>query len=297
LITFRWPTPITDSDDDLKSDITDLTNFHMKNDRTSKINSCRLAGNIQLEYLNNKSPNKTKYHNCSTNKSENDEKDVSKSFIPNSENNTENSTKNNVTRTRNVNSSYNLKLTDYIHEDKLTIIINNLHDKNCPLTYMEKIAEMFDCLNYVASFGTLSEHNDSKEVANRSSDTSKSKPISLQETIVYNNNCVNSNNSVENRTTNTNTQIASKSTKPDIHLDKDIVTSNENSNHGLEKSRRIPRRWRKEFIRPPENENVHSTQKSSSLALLNEKSVNNIFFINDYNFRLLTKVFFDFEKY
>ena len=85
------------------------------------------------------------------------------------------------------------KLKDYIQEDKLNIIINNLMDKNCPRTYIDKIVEMFDCLNYVTSYGSSSKCNNNSTIF-ESRITFKSESIPIQQNIMHDNNLENINN-------------------------------------------------------------------------------------------------------
>lgn len=74
------------------------------------------------------------------------------------------------------------KLKDVICEDKLNIIINNLMDKNCSPDYIQKIIEMFDCLDYVVSYRTKSECNDS-DVSFINSASFKSETIPQQSLV------------------------------------------------------------------------------------------------------------------
>nr|XP_012219744.1 PREDICTED: uncharacterized protein LOC105670672 isoform X1 [Linepithema humile] len=220
-IKFRWPTPITDSDDDLKSEMTDLTYACVSNGRTVfKMKSYRSTEHNQSEYLSNKSPKEKKiHHNRSANNSQRCKTNTSfaKPFIPNSEDNTAP-----IAQTRNVNlahdedneqrfksnanTSYSFremaKLIDpdeYIQEDKLNVIINNLVDKNCPETYIDNVVQVLDRLNYIVSYTLPSERSyDSIVVTNQ--DTSKSAPIPQQQITMHNNKRVDTNNT-QNRAT------------------------------------------------------------------------------------------------
>ncbi|XP_072764348.1 uncharacterized protein [Anoplolepis gracilipes] len=175
-VTFRWPTPITDSDDDLKSEMTEMTDMHMRN------NNSFTETHESIEYSmpenpNNKSPKeKEKYYNCSTHNFQSYKENASPvkpwRYVSNSENNIIPIARaNNIKLSRdednerntklNVNPLYNSKrmseLKDIIHEDKLNIIINNLADKNCSPEYINKIVKMFDWLDYAVSYKTKSE--------------------------------------------------------------------------------------------------------------------------------------------
>ncbi|XP_029167957.1 uncharacterized protein LOC114938259 [Nylanderia fulva] len=179
-VTFRWPTPITDSDDDLKSEVTELAHIHTRNrnNNTILMKTYESIGHTKSEIPSDKSPKiKEKYHNSSSHSFQNYENtSFVKPLISNFERDTTP-----VIQTRNTklacdeynkqnteldtNSVYNSKginkLKDVICEDKLNIIVNNLMDKNCSPDYIKKIIEMFDCLDYVVSYRTTSECNDS----------------------------------------------------------------------------------------------------------------------------------------
>ncbi|XP_067216656.1 uncharacterized protein [Linepithema humile] len=210
-ITFHWPTSITDSDDDLKSEMTDLTYTCAKNDGVaSRTKSYRLAECIQSEYSSNKFPKKKEKYNCLKYSSQSYKKNTLfiKSFIPESENEApvaqtslaynEDSEQN---FKPNVNTSHSsrktTRLKDYIQEDKLNIIINNLIDKNCSQAYIDKIVEMFDCLNYIASYESP-ECSYSPMVLARQH-ASKSEQTPPQQTAMLDSNCVDT-NKIENRT-------------------------------------------------------------------------------------------------
>jgi len=92
------------------------------------------------------------------------------------------------------------KLKDIVQEDKLNIIINNLADRNCSPEYIDKIIQMLDCLDYIASYKTGSECNN--DSANH--ETSKSETIPLQPSLLCNDNLANT-NKLENKLTELNT--------------------------------------------------------------------------------------------
>ncbi|XP_011167632.1 uncharacterized protein LOC105201345 isoform X1 [Solenopsis invicta] len=218
-VVFRWPTRITDSDDDLKTELTDLTYTCSRNKKAiSAAKSCNLNEHPKtedLKYKFNTFEKKEKFHNRLTDNSQNYEKNISsvKSFISNSQRdiipvvqtghvkslcNDENKqdVKSNINLS---NSSKKIKntLKDILQEDKLNIIINNLTDKNCPPKYIEKIIEMFDCLNYVVSYKTESECNNDS-VSFISHETSKPETISMQQNLVCSNSRTNI-NKLENK--------------------------------------------------------------------------------------------------
>ncbi|KYQ58694.1 hypothetical protein ALC60_02342, partial [Trachymyrmex zeteki] len=213
-VTFRWPTPITDSDDDLKSELTDMTYAHVKNKKTiSAIKSCDLNKSNKTENINNISKEK-EICNYSTH-SIPSEKNISfiKPFISNSEKDIS------VVQTKNIkslcdeaskqnfksdiNSSGSCrkvnKLKDILQEDKLNIIINNLADKNCPPKYINKIIEMLDCLDYAMSYRTESECNNDSMISTNH-ETYQSQTMSLQKSLVCDDNSVNT-NKLQNKST------------------------------------------------------------------------------------------------
>lgn len=173
-VTFRWPTPITDSDDDLKSELTELTFICTKNKKDIFKESCE-----SFEYSSNKfeNPNdqvksskKKRKYNCSTHSFQSCKENTSlvkpliskKDIIPivqtrniKSACNTDNE-QNTELDVNPVYSSRGMKKKDIIY-DKLKIIIDNLADRNCSPKYIDKVIEMFNCLDYTVSYRAKSE--------------------------------------------------------------------------------------------------------------------------------------------
>jgi len=194
--------------------MTDLTYSCVRNKKTiSATGSCNL-NYTKTENLNNTSEEKEKY-NYSTHNSQNYAKNTFiKPLISNSkediipvvqtknikalcDEDNKQSVKSDIIPPcsfRKVN-----KLKDIVQEDKLNIIINNLADRNCSPKYIDKIIQMLDCLDYIASYKTGSECNDS---ANH--ETSKSETIPLQSSLLCNDNLANT-NKLENKLTELNT--------------------------------------------------------------------------------------------
>ncbi|XP_071654087.1 uncharacterized protein [Temnothorax longispinosus] len=211
-VMFRWPTPVTDSDDDLKSELTDLTYTCARNDKAiSATGSCNLNEYPKTKNLNNE--NQEKCQNYSTHSSRNHEKNTSfvKPFISNSEKEDvipvmqiknikplydEDDKQNVKTDINQPSSSRKIKLKDILQEDKLNIIINNLADRNCSPKYIDKIIEMFDCLDYVVSYKTGSECNNDSLV---SASHETCNPETVQ-SLVYEDSHANS-NKLENKQT------------------------------------------------------------------------------------------------
>lgn len=187
---FRWPTPITDSDDDLRSELTDLTYACVKNnDSASAKESCNLQC-TKFKNLNNVSEKKEKYKStCNLQIHEKNTSfvksisDLEKDVIPvvQTKNPLRDEDKQNVNPVINPPSGTKKvsKLNDILQEDKLNIIINNLVDKNCSQKYIDKIIEMFDCLDYVVSYRSGSECNNSMVTANYKT-SNNSAAVSLQ---------------------------------------------------------------------------------------------------------------------
>ncbi|XP_072752092.1 uncharacterized protein [Anoplolepis gracilipes] len=222
-VTFRWPTPITDSDDDLKSELTELTYIRMTNNKTIPMETHKSIECIKSKSSSNKSSkNEEKYQNCSTHSIQRCKENASsvkplfsnleKDIIP-------------IAQTRNVklahdennkqdieNSVFSSgrmnKLKDIIHEDKLHIIINNLADRNCSPKYIDKIIEMFECLDYVMSYRAKSECNDDSAVFVNCGTSSKLDAYPLQSSLSRDDNCMTT-NKLENDVT--------KQWKTDVH--------------------------------------------------------------------------------
>ncbi|XP_070159261.1 uncharacterized protein PF3D7_1120600 [Polyergus mexicanus] len=197
-VTFRWPTPITDSDDDLKSELTELTCIRTTNNKTIPMEI-----NESIEYIKSESPsdkfskNGKGYHNCPTHSfhryeentsfikplTSNFEKDIisiaqTKNIMSLHNEDNEQNIKSNVNP---VASSKGMnKLKDIIHEDKLHIIINNLADRNCSPKYIDKIIEMFECLDYIVSYRAKSECTDDSAVFVNYGTSSKPETIPLR---------------------------------------------------------------------------------------------------------------------
>ncbi|KYN10841.1 hypothetical protein ALC57_17041 [Trachymyrmex cornetzi] len=207
-VTFRWPTPITDSDDDLKSELTDMTYAHVKNKNTiSATKSSNLNKSNKIENMNGTSKEK-EICNYSTHSIPTCEKNsFIKPFIYNSEKDIIPVVQTKNTKSlcdeaskQNFNSNINPpcssrkvnKLDNILRQDKLNIIINNLVDKNCSQEYIDKIFEMFVCLDYAVSYRTESECNNDSMISTNH-ETYKSEIMSLQKSLVCDGNPVNTN--------------------------------------------------------------------------------------------------------
>nr|XP_031835735.1 uncharacterized protein LOC116428342 isoform X2 [Nomia melanderi] len=149
--TFRWPTPLADSDDDLRSEVTDITytgSMHM-----SHVDSV-LETNKSNEYF--KSPtrrmNNSFTQTCMSDVIENNQQNY---FDEEHQKQLTNAV---------AKCSYNDNKTNKL-KDKLNIIVNNLTDRNCPQEFVTKIVEIFDCLSYVVSYGSVKENESNMETS------------------------------------------------------------------------------------------------------------------------------------
>ncbi|KAK2581676.1 hypothetical protein KPH14_002170 [Odynerus spinipes] len=170
--SFHWPTKITDSDDDINSEVTDLTilctqedkNQHCKSNAISKVQIPNVpSGQISSSGLGS---NHWKRHTLEAKADNASNFDI---HVPDLRNLPISSTtkkaddrniwnKENQCQAENVNvhkSSVLRKentMKDIIQEDKINIIVSNLLHKDCPKEYILKIIQMFDCLHDVFSY-------------------------------------------------------------------------------------------------------------------------------------------------
>ncbi|XP_023288026.1 uncharacterized protein LOC105694348 [Orussus abietinus] len=199
---FRWPTRVTDSDDDLRSDITELTCTSIRKTivtnqkipapiqkQRQNISNPRHSYNEKQELSiaeshcsccsnNNLKPAEDKNSLRSSNKDT--EEKTSKVLASNYDKNLEthhtsiDKENQNTGPSNDSNSSplpsSSIKLTDIIYQDKLSIIIENLADKNCSREYIDKLFQMLDCMNYVVSYKSMPEQKNAsnKEPSHRS---------------------------------------------------------------------------------------------------------------------------------
>lgn len=177
-MTFRWPTRITDSDDDLMSEITEFA--YVKNsNKSNEYNNCSSSGyhsKIQTDSQQVTEKSNEEHPENDSPKTEAAVNKKSDECLHSSEPKdastcgTENSTKDNSVAA-NVSSSQsgsNLKNTNYlseiIQEDKLRIILSNLGDKNCPPQYLDKFVEVIDFLRDILSFTPSNNHETEDKV-------------------------------------------------------------------------------------------------------------------------------------
>lgn len=164
--TFRWPTPVSDTDDDITSEITDITDYQtavINIDNNKKYNDydknltaesiTETSKSIkQTSNLQDKSINQSKCCcSCST-KSVSAHESSSPMKIKKIDNN--NTIDNFMETLKDVNQKNSPKkncLTDIIREDGLTKILENLSRENYSIEYIDKIIQMFDALKFFVS--------------------------------------------------------------------------------------------------------------------------------------------------
>ncbi|XP_076647973.1 uncharacterized protein LOC143356296 isoform X2 [Halictus rubicundus] len=160
-LTFRWPTPIADSDDDLRSEVTDLTIASAESMNISLANS--------LTYVQTNT-NKENLSMRSLNVSEDNQQNRNKELIPYGDNKTQ-------------------KV-----KDKLHFIVNSIADKNCSQEYLSKVIGIFDCLNYVLTHGSSRENESNTEITTLEEDKSV---VQEQRKHVINDKSTSSNNGID----------------------------------------------------------------------------------------------------
>jgi hypothetical protein len=191
-VTFRWPTKITDSDDDLNSEITDYTymqlidqsqqkQFHknaFKDDIPLKNQTKIIPENHEKFEHTKKKNNDIPYMEQKTNSKNVDSgnfSDIKEICSTNNVSVTKNNTKCNHCTTSD-SSNLNLINTsfvyDIIREDKLRIILSNLKDTNCPLHYLDKFIDCMDFLRYILSYKPSNHYDTDKNVHNLSAPNS-----------------------------------------------------------------------------------------------------------------------------
>ena len=170
--TYRWPMDVSLSDDDLNSEITDITHIHKSNEKkyqeSSSIDksipqrSSGYSSEIQQEKNSKSSENfsrdvtlKSHSHFPTSNKTI-----EVLSFCNKKENRSRNENRSqdenrSVDETRSGNLytalNYAQTLRDFIFEDKLKIIHQNLLNENCPREYTRYVKETIENLNYLTS--------------------------------------------------------------------------------------------------------------------------------------------------
>lgn len=152
-LSFHWPTKITDSDDDLNSEVTNLTIQSIKGDNNKLQKSSRNICNNNSDYTSRtKTGNNVPDHVPSSKNVQipNTTRVIHDNQILSKENQQQNKNVKNVNQAQCVQKKHTLK--DIIQEDKINIIINNLLHKDCPKEYIVKIVQMFNCLEDVLSY-------------------------------------------------------------------------------------------------------------------------------------------------
>ncbi|KAK1124635.1 hypothetical protein K0M31_006008 [Melipona bicolor] len=168
--TFRWPTPVADSDDDFTSVITEYvtctdsrnpkdkeSNLKFHKESYAAVDSDCAYNNLQIR--KNQSPSSYRYQTSDSFTQTNlSIGNISRTKTNiHSSGNQYNNDKENYEQQGDVNLNYSYTETvSNSLKDKLNAIVNNL-DKNCPQEYISKIIEIFDCLKYVVSYRAIKE--------------------------------------------------------------------------------------------------------------------------------------------
>lgn len=182
-VTFRWPTSITDSDDDLRSEITDMTLAYSKSptDKPQISNSCKELRSssfdhectynvLQARYqerlgLNNYKKNNFFPQTCAIDAIDNS---FHSGTNVETSRNQYSDDKKNYGGQGTVETNYSQKTNDKSRlKDKLNVIMNNLAHKSYPQECITKIIEIFDCLNYVVSQGSIKETDESNNESSK----------------------------------------------------------------------------------------------------------------------------------
>ncbi|XP_014232644.1 uncharacterized protein LOC106656287 isoform X1 [Trichogramma pretiosum] len=165
LKTFRWPTPITDDDDDLRSDISEFVyrqkninneiQIH-KNDQSNELEKKPLVKENLSQDQNVNSSTPKNGNQVTKNENPKHTKAKDSHICPHEINNDQHQSMESHS-TSGHNFSSNLTnpgyLREIIKEDKLKIILGNLGNENCPPNYLDKFIELIDNLRYLLSYG------------------------------------------------------------------------------------------------------------------------------------------------
>ncbi|XP_076290730.1 uncharacterized protein LOC143214059 isoform X2 [Lasioglossum baleicum] len=193
--TFRWPTPLADSDDGLLTEATDFTFASIESTNTSTTNSF-----ADLQMHRNKENLNVPSLNINKNNQQNTDKEQSKESA-----------------TAVAEYSYQDNKINKL-KDTFDIIVNNIADKSYPQEFVSKIVEMFDSLNYFVSYGSSKENESNIESSTLEHDKSVSQE---QRKDVRNDKSTPSNNGIDFN--------KSKCKNTDIHPGKSTASNSLNS--------------------------------------------------------------------
>ncbi|KOC61851.1 hypothetical protein WH47_06274 [Habropoda laboriosa] len=175
---FRWPTPITDSDDDIKSEVTDIT-FACSNSSEDKILNSksfkesrvpRVSAVTNSSYNNLETKNKQSLRSNSSKKCDSSTQTYVSDITENSfhpvniqtSKKQYNKNKENCIHQENRNSNSScIRNEKKKLEDKLNVIINKLTNKSYSqecMKCMSNVIEILDCLNYAISYDSSKEN-------------------------------------------------------------------------------------------------------------------------------------------
>lgn len=179
-LTFRWPTPIADSDDDLKSEVTDITyaSFSSPEDKTLNFKASKGMPASRLPFNSDCIFNVSQSNNDKENRSPHSDR-ISNVFAQTLMSNASSNSCDNVAIQTPTKQGHcekeNYKQQESIAsscsylgnktnklKDKLNGIVDGL-DKNCSQELISKVIEIFDCLNYVMSHGPIKDYESNTE--------------------------------------------------------------------------------------------------------------------------------------
>nr|XP_012146063.1 PREDICTED: uncharacterized protein LOC100879988 isoform X2 [Megachile rotundata] len=196
-LSFRWPTAIADSDDDLKSEVTDVTYLHSENFKHDLSDSRSLKKSFDSECSINCSQNDNNktftLHNCER---RNSYAQTSISISENSLYNTNIQIPSKKYNMCNAECDKTLEDLSFDYTDtknkvalkgKLNTLLNNLLDKNCPKKCISEIIKIVECLNNVVSIESnesttedlKQENQKNKQDIETSSDSEKLESVSM----------------------------------------------------------------------------------------------------------------------
>ena len=215
-MSFRWPTAVTDSDDDIKSEITEIS-FHPNFDKCKKTTSPkkrnRSIKKSSLDASTTNDENRFDSNHCNCSKVHNASFSLEKSYKL-SENLSRSHSRNSrddLEQTEEVMQNDSKKLhdknnsrwnttqkiastfKDILQEDKVKIIIDNLTNKNCSIEYIKKIVEMIDCTKFVMSYQLTGSDTESHASISRDKETYRT-PVEVTRAADNHQDIVNSSN-------------------------------------------------------------------------------------------------------
>ncbi|XP_017762254.1 PREDICTED: uncharacterized protein LOC108552299, partial [Eufriesea mexicana] len=294
---FRWPTPITDSDDDIKSEATDFT-FVSSESHKNKISNFKsveepytLEAPVNFKCTNNivqmQNEHNLHVHNGKCNSfiqtcisDEIEKSSCSKANIQSLTNEQYDNDKENYKQQENVNlNCCCVKNKPSKLKDKLNVIINNLTDKNYSQEDISKIIEVVDCLNYVVSHISIKEDEsnveDSKLMENRHLEEKRSNKVNdkSQENVQFES--VPLQSSVDDKVIDSNNLLQKKRSFTEMITDNSCTSDSESEIYaGIPRIKRIIRQ--KETLLKPYRRKIREMKIHRKRDILEKPSTSNI---------------------